>query len=156
MSSWSTIHDHLLLPVTNTPLPAKISDLWLQGTTDWNQELLSTTFSHQVVQQIINTPIVQSPQNDILRWKPAPNGHCTSKSIYKSLQLQQTHSLPTTGSRAISTHTEIILKKIWKAKTMPPCLKPLPGDFSDMSFPRLIELAVLLHTYTNIALPVEL
>jgi hypothetical protein len=69
MSSWSTIHDHILLPVTNTPLSAKISDLWLQGTTDWNQELLSTTFSHHVVQQIINTPIVQSPQNDILRWK---------------------------------------------------------------------------------------
>jgi hypothetical protein len=29
MTFWSTIHDHILLPVTNTPLPAKISDLWL-------------------------------------------------------------------------------------------------------------------------------
>jgi hypothetical protein len=29
MTSWSTIHDHILLPVTNTPLPAKNSDLWL-------------------------------------------------------------------------------------------------------------------------------
>jgi hypothetical protein len=45
MPSWSTIHDDILLPVTNSPLPTKISDLWLQGTTIWNQELLSTTFS---------------------------------------------------------------------------------------------------------------
>jgi hypothetical protein len=28
--SWSNIHDHLLLPVINSPLPAKVSDLWLQ------------------------------------------------------------------------------------------------------------------------------
>jgi hypothetical protein len=123
MSSWSTIHDHILLSVTNSPLPAKISDLWLQGTTDWNQDLLSTTFSQQMVKQITNTPIVQSQQNDILRWQPAPNGLCTSKSIYKTLQLQQTHSLPATGSKAISSHTETLLKKIWKAKTMPPLLK---------------------------------
>jgi hypothetical protein len=72
MNSWSSIHEDILLPVTNSPLPAKISDLWLQGTTNWNQDLLSTTFSQHAVQQIINTPIVQSPENDILRWKPAP------------------------------------------------------------------------------------
>jgi hypothetical protein len=145
MNSWSTIHEDILLPVTNSPLPAKISDLWLQGTTNWNQDLLSTTFSQHAVQQIINTPIAQSPENDILRWKPAPNGQCSSKSTYKFLQLQQTHSLPTTGTRAISTHTNIILQKIWKAKTMPPCSKPLLGDFSDKLFLRLKESAGLLH-----------
>jgi hypothetical protein len=72
MNSWSTIHEDILLPITNSSLPAKISDLWLQGTTNWNQDLLSTTFSQHAVQQIINNPIVQSPENDILRWKPAP------------------------------------------------------------------------------------
>jgi hypothetical protein len=58
MNSWHTIHEDILLPVINTPLPAKISDLWLQGTTHWNQDLLSTTFTPQAVQTIINTPIV--------------------------------------------------------------------------------------------------
>jgi hypothetical protein len=146
MSSWSNIHDHILLLVINSPLPAKISDLWLQGTTEWNQDLLSTTFSQQMVQQITSTPIVQSQQNDILRWQPTTNGLCTSKSIYKTLQLQQTHSLPATGSRAISSHTQIILKKSGKPKQCPLYLKPLPGDSSEMLFPWLIELVVLLHT----------
>jgi hypothetical protein len=31
MPSWSTIHDHILLPITNSPLPAKISDFVAAG-----------------------------------------------------------------------------------------------------------------------------
>jgi hypothetical protein len=139
MPSWSTIHDDILLPITNSPLPAKISDLWLHDTRIWNQDLLSATFSQQVVQLITNTPIVQSPEPDILRWKSSPNGQCSSKSTYKFLQLQQIHSLPTTGTRANSSHTHFILQKIWKAKTMPPCSKPLPGAFSDKPFPQQKE-----------------
>jgi acyl-coenzyme A synthetase/AMP-(fatty) acid ligase len=38
MNSWNTIHEDILLLVTNTPLPANISDLWMQGTTEWNQD----------------------------------------------------------------------------------------------------------------------
>jgi hypothetical protein len=34
---WNHIHDHLTLPVTNPPLPATISNLWLQGSNNWNQ-----------------------------------------------------------------------------------------------------------------------
>jgi hypothetical protein len=123
MSSWNTVHEDILLLVTNTPLPANISDLWMQGTTQWNQDLLSTTFTPQAVQTITNTPIVHSPNEDILRWKPSTNGQCTSKSAYKFLQIQQTHSLPSTGTRAISPQTDIILQKIWKAKIIPPLLK---------------------------------
>jgi hypothetical protein len=36
--SWSTIHDNILLPVTNIPMPSFVSDLWLQGTQSWNEE----------------------------------------------------------------------------------------------------------------------
>jgi hypothetical protein len=50
---WNDIHDHLLLPVTNSPLPSTISDLWLQETKQWNQQLLSTTFTPEAVQAII-------------------------------------------------------------------------------------------------------
>jgi hypothetical protein len=80
MPSWSTIHDDILFPITNSPLPAKIPDLWLQDIRTWNQDLLSTTFSQQAVQLITNTPIVQSPDPDILRWKSSPNGQCSSQS----------------------------------------------------------------------------
>jgi hypothetical protein len=31
-------------------LPAIISDLWMQGTQQWNHHLLSTTFSPHIVQ----------------------------------------------------------------------------------------------------------
>jgi hypothetical protein len=123
MPSWSSIHDHILLPITNSPLPATVADLWLQDTRTWNQDLLSTTFSQEVVQIITNTPIIHSPDPDILRWKPSPNGQCSSKSSYKLLQLHQIHSLPPTGSRALSPHSHSILQKIWKIKTMPPLLK---------------------------------
>jgi hypothetical protein len=36
---------------------------------------------------------------------------------------QQHHSLHTTGSKAISLHTQTILHKIWKGKTIPPLIK---------------------------------
>jgi hypothetical protein len=61
MNSWPTIHEDILLPVINTPLPAKISDLWLQGTTNWNQELLSTTFSPRLF-KLLSTPLLSSHQ----------------------------------------------------------------------------------------------
>jgi hypothetical protein len=37
-------------------------------------------------------------------------------------------------------------KKSGKPKQCPPYLKLLPGDFSEMLFPRQIEFIVLLHT----------
>jgi hypothetical protein len=66
---------------------------------------------------------VPSTEPDVLRWIPATNGRCTSKSSYIHLQQQQNHSLPSLGSRAISSLTHNILNRIWKSKTIPPLLK---------------------------------
>jgi len=52
---WNSIHDNLLMPIVNTPLPAKVSDLWIQGTQTWNNNLLSTTFSAPAVNTIEST-----------------------------------------------------------------------------------------------------
>jgi hypothetical protein len=109
------------LPVTNNPLPSFVSDLWMQDTQTWNQAILTTTFTPQIVQTINNIQLVPSTEPDILRWTPATNGKCTSKATHT--YLQQNHSLPSTGSRAISPHTHTILNKIWKVKTIPPLLK---------------------------------
>jgi hypothetical protein len=127
--NWNSIHDNLLLPVTNNPLPSSVSDLRMQGTQTWNQDILTTTFTPQFVQTFNNIQLVPSTEPDILRWTPATNGRCTSKATYTYLQQQQNHSLPSIGSRAISSHTHTILNKIWKAKTIPPspqnfCLAP--------------------------------
>jgi hypothetical protein len=84
--NWNSIHDNLILPVTNNPLPSSVSDLWLQGTQTWNQDILTTTFTPQFVQIINNIQLVPSTEPDILRWTPATNGRCTSKSTYTYLQ----------------------------------------------------------------------
>jgi hypothetical protein len=80
-------------------------------------------FYPQFVQTINNIQLVPSTEPDVLHWLPATNGKCTSKSTYIYLQQQQNHSLPSLGSRAISSHTHNILNRIWKAKTIPPLLK---------------------------------
>jgi hypothetical protein len=86
--SWNSIHDNLLLPVTNNPLPSSVFDLWLQGTQDWNQDILYTTFTPQFVHTINNIQLVPSTEPGILRWIPTTNGRCTSKSTYIYLQQQ--------------------------------------------------------------------
>jgi hypothetical protein len=120
---WSNIHDHLLLPVTNSPMPETISDLWMQGTKQWDHRLLSTTFSTHAVQVIESTPVVHSDQQDILRWTPSTNGQCTSKTVYAQLAQLAQHNLPTHGSRSITQDANSILQKVWKGKSIPPFLK---------------------------------
>jgi hypothetical protein len=122
-ANWETIHDHLLFPVTNSPLPATVADLWMQGTTTWNNQLLSTTFDPPQVQAITSLPVIQSQQEDILRWSPAANGNCSSKAAYSYLANLQTHTLLSQGTRNISPQANSILQKVWKAKTIPPFLK---------------------------------
>jgi hypothetical protein len=94
MDQWSSIHDNLIMPITNLPLPAAISDLWMQGTKEWNHQLLATILEPQVVNAILALQVHQSQQEDILRWKPSQNGKCSSKSAYTHLQNQQQHYLP--------------------------------------------------------------
>jgi hypothetical protein len=54
--------------VVNSPLPAKVSYLWVPGTQTWNNQLLSTTFSTHTVHAIETTLVVNSNCNDILMW----------------------------------------------------------------------------------------
>lgn len=120
---WANIHDHLLLPITHTPLPSSISDLWLQGTKDWNNHLLATTFDSQAVHQITATPVVPADTPDILRWIPSSKGICSTKFAYSYLADLIPHQLPTNGARSMSPAATHLLNKIWKAKTIPPFLK---------------------------------
>jgi hypothetical protein len=55
-------------------LKPTVSDLWMQGTKHWDHQMLSSTFPNQFVQVVESTPVVDSDQEDILRWTPATNG----------------------------------------------------------------------------------
>lgn len=52
--SWDNIHDHLLLPVNQLPLPATVSQLWLPGS---RKELppLIKTFTWRLIRRAIAT-----------------------------------------------------------------------------------------------------
>jgi hypothetical protein len=82
---WDKIHDHMLLPVTQLPMPTTVSELWHPETTTWNVNYIANIFDTQDVQAIAEVPIVPSDQNDILRWIPAKDGKCSTKNIYRCL-----------------------------------------------------------------------
>lgn len=109
--------------MVNHPLPSKVSDLWIPNTNTWDYHLLSTTFSRQAAQSIATTPVVDSDQEDILRWTPARDGQCTTKAAYTYLTNLQNHRLPTQGSRSITADANLILQKAWRNKSIPPLLQ---------------------------------
>jgi hypothetical protein len=84
---WESIHDHLLLPVTVTPLPSKVSDLWIPNTHDWDMELLSNIFDNEAVQAISSTCPVNSDQRDILRWKSSRKRQILSSCQLRDLEV---------------------------------------------------------------------
>jgi hypothetical protein len=152
---WENIHVHLLLPVTNTPLPAIISDLWMQGTQQWNHHLLSTTFSPHIVQEIQAISVLQSNHQDILRWTPSTKGQCTTKAAYTHLASLSPHQLPSQGSRSITQEANSILQKVWKVNQFPHFLKLLLGDLSDELLQQRKELVGFPLTLIIFALTVE-
>ena len=112
---WNTIHDHLLLAVTTTPLPSTVSDLWTPHTQSWNMQLLTNTFDSQAVQAITSVRPVPNDHQDILRWMPSWNGISTTKDIYKHLSAQNFIQLPQQGSRSILPQASQIPRQAWKS-----------------------------------------
>jgi len=121
--SWDSIHDHLRLPVSVLPLPAKVSDLWLTNTQQWNTNLITEVFDDDTMQEIQEILPVPTDQKDVLRWTPATNGNCSTKNIYRYLAQQQVIQLPSQGSRSINQHASHILRSAWKMKDLPPLIK---------------------------------
>jgi len=111
ISDWGTIHDQLKLHVTVQPLPSKVSNLWIPDTQQWDNNLINDIFHPTILQQIQEIIPVPTQQQDALRWKPAKNGVCTTKAIFRHLAAQDIIHLPNQGARSISQHSNYILNK---------------------------------------------
>ncbi|XP_024318036.1 uncharacterized protein LOC112271959 [Brachypodium distachyon] len=79
--------------------------------------LIRNLFSPQAVRSILDTPILQSPGNDILCWKHNPLVICTIKSAYK-LAIQQIYS--SSSPSPIQQLDLALLNTIWASKTLIP------------------------------------
>jgi hypothetical protein len=65
---------------------------------------------------ISNVITVPSAEHDAIRWRPAPQGNCTTKEAFKLLNSQMQVQLPTQGPRGVTTQSMEILKRIWAHK----------------------------------------
>lgn len=111
--------------MTTNTLPSTVSDLWIPRTQEWNHTLLQNTFQQPILQHITSKRMVPQHHHDILRWKPAKDGQCTTKSIYKHLSSENAITLPMQGSRSILPGAQYILNRAWKSKSLPPLIKAL-------------------------------
>jgi hypothetical protein len=111
------------LPVTTLPLPATVSQLWNPDSRSWNVDLITNIFDDQALQAITSINLVNSDQQDILRWISSKIGQCSTKNIYRHLSSQSVVQLPQQGSRIIQPHANQILRRVWKSKELSPLIK---------------------------------
>jgi hypothetical protein len=120
---WENIHDHLLLPITQSPLLATVAQLWHPNSHTWNINYITTIFDNHALQAITSQPTMPSSNDDTIRWAHARDGKCTTKNIFKHLCRQETIQLPHQGSRSLTQHAKLILQKVWRSKELPPLIK---------------------------------
>ena len=118
-TTWTNIHDNLIIQPIGFIYPARVSDLWLLGQKAWNNELIYSLFNEPMASIIIHTTIIQDNCAYILVWDLTPNGKCSSKSTYK-LCLQDIQRHPRNQPGQVSTLVKDLLKQVWKHNNMPP------------------------------------
>ena len=112
-SSWSTIHNHLIIQPPGFIYPAQVKDLWIPGQKTWNNNLIHSLFQEPMATSITQTSIIQDDCPDILCWDLTPSGKCTSKSTYK-LCLQDIQSIPRNTPSQLSLQVKNLLTQVWK------------------------------------------
>jgi hypothetical protein len=151
---WDSIHDHLLLPVTTIPLPTTASDLWHPNTYNWTCSFWITLLMPKQSSKS-SLRAVLAAQNDILHWKPAKNGVCTTKEIYKHLSNLNTIQLPHQRSRSILPLRPTKFSGVLgNPHPFLQLSKPSPGDWFDVLSPLLTGLQDTPTTLTTTVTPV--
>ena len=91
----------------------KVSDLFYPNTTEWNIELLETSFYPWEVETIRRIYVSKLHQVDCLVWPLSPDGSYTVKTAYHMLASEVLHSSPSSSSGVAGN----VCKRIWKIKT---------------------------------------
>jgi hypothetical protein len=116
---WETIYDHLIIQQQPFVYPALVKDLWVPGRKHWNENLITSLFSPEAANAILQTPIIDVDGQDTLVWKLTPAGDHSSKSAYKhcynNLQLPPRQRPKTVPPQIIS-----LLNQVWEDKEMAP------------------------------------
>ena len=120
--AWTSVFDDLIIQQEPFSYPARVNQLWIQGQRIWDTTLVDSLFAPPTAHIIRNTPIISSDENDILVWKPSPNGKCSSKSAYRvCLQALQGKGIP--APAPVDTLTLQALNQVWKNKLIIPRVK---------------------------------
>ena len=116
---WQSIYNNLVIQHPPFSYPATIKDLWISGQKTWNINLVTTLFSPQTANAILQTPIINANGHDTLIWKQTPSGQFSSKSAYKhcfnNLQIPLRQRPKSVPLQVIS-----LLKQVWRDKQMAP------------------------------------
>lgn len=67
--------------------------------------------------------IIRLSEPDIITWSPATRGLCTYKEAFNHLRKDLCIQHPQQGTRSVTEQAMAILQRIWKHKTISPCLK---------------------------------
>ena len=96
-----------------------VKDLWFDNQKAWNSQLVNTLFTPETAAAILQTPIVDSPVQDLLVWKLIPAGEFSTKSAYKhcykNLELPINQRLKPVPQQVIA-----LLNQVWAEKLMLP------------------------------------
>jgi hypothetical protein len=83
-SSWENIYDDLIIQDPHFIYAAKVHDLWMPQTKNWNIQLIDTLFQRPTADAIKDVKVIPFDEPDILYWKLTPNGKFNTKSAYKT------------------------------------------------------------------------
>lgn len=118
-SGWETIYDHLIIQQNPFVYPAVVKDLWIHNQKAWNIDLITSLFTPDTVNAIIQTPIINTVGQDTLVWKLTPAGKHSPKSAYKhcfnnlELPLRQ-------RPKIVPQQIILLLNQVWQDKMMAP------------------------------------
>jgi len=88
------MHDRLNLEQTDYQIPNTVSDLWLPNSKIWDENKIITLFGQQSMDALVQVPIIVGQGPDIICWKLAPNGLCSSESAYNMLAREEAARYP--------------------------------------------------------------
>jgi hypothetical protein len=133
--SWISIYDELIIQPPGFVYPTLVKDLWLTDQRIWNEDLIDLLFTPAMAQNIKQTQIINTDEQDILCWKLTPNGKCNAKSAYRACvqvlyeERQEERPIPP------SPDTVQLLNQVWNCNEIIPRIQTFAWRFLRKAMP---------------------